>query len=81
MIHIANPLLFFYFQVVLVFTFIKYERAKYGKYTYPIWADTVGWMLTLASITPIFAIAAYKFARANGATMKEVSSLHIGHRL
>jgi len=56
---------------ILVFSFIRYEPAKYGSYLYPAWADGIGWIMCLASVVPIFVVAIYKLIRTPGATFKE----------
>ena len=61
-------------QCILVFSFINYEPAKYGKYSYPLWADGVGWLLTMSSVIPIFVVAIYMFAKADGDTIMEAST-------
>ena len=59
-------------QAVLIFSFVRYERAKYGEYVYPMWADFTGWIFVFAAILPIFIIAALRFLHADGPTFLEV---------
>ncbi|KAI0215921.1 hypothetical protein LSAT2_031995 [Lamellibrachia satsuma] len=56
---------------ILVFSFVNYEPASYGKYIYPLWADSVGWLLTMSSVIPIFVVAIYKYVKADGDTVFE----------
>ena len=63
-----------YLQSILVFSFVNYEPASYGKYIYPLWADSVGWLLTMSSVIPIFVVAIYKYVKADGDTVLEVST-------
>jgi solute carrier family 6 amino acid transporter-like protein 5/7/9/14 len=56
---------------ILVFSFIRYEPAKYGSYLYPTWADGLGWIMCMASVVPIFVVAIYKFIRTPGSTFRE----------
>jgi len=56
---------------ILVFSFVKYQPAKYGDYVYPVWADALGWMLVFAAAGPIFIVAIYKLLTAPGNTIKE----------
>jgi hypothetical protein len=51
---------------VLVFSLVKYEPAKYGEMLYPVWADAIGWCMTMASVLPIPAVAIYKYYKAEG---------------
>ena len=63
-------------QAILVFSFVKYEAAKYGSYRYPLWADVIGWCMALASVIPIFVVMIVSIYRAEGSTFKEVSYPH-----
>ncbi|XP_010730877.2 sodium- and chloride-dependent GABA transporter ine isoform X1 [Larimichthys crocea] len=35
---------------IMISSIIQYTPAKYGKYTYPLWAEWVGWFVSLVSI-------------------------------
>ena len=60
-------------QAILIFNFVRYEPARYNdNYSYPVWADGLGWCLTLASVIPIFVVAFYKMYKAGGSTLSEV---------
>ena len=59
-------------QGVLIFSFVRYERAKYGSYVYPMWADFTGWIFVFAAILPVFIIAILRFYHAEGPTYREV---------
>jgi Sodium:neurotransmitter symporter family len=61
-----------FLQAVLVFSVIKYHPVEYNGQLYPIWADVLGWMITLASNIPIVVIAMYVFHRTSGATIYQV---------
>lgn len=44
---------------IMIFSWVKYEKATWGSYVYPDWAQALGWLMTLAVvagiiITPIF---------------------------
>lgn len=58
----------FLIVVILIFSFVRYNPVVYGDKTYPIWADAIGWMLTLASNIPIVVVALIVFAKAKGNT-------------
>ena len=62
----------FVLQGVLIFSFVRYERAKYGSYVYPMWADFTGWIFVFAAILPVFIIAILRFYHAEGPTYREV---------
>ena len=64
------------FQGILIFSLIRYKRASYGEYTYPGWADGVGWCLALSSVLPIIIVAAVHLYQAEGDTLKAVSKSH-----
>lgn len=42
----------------MVSSFIQYTPTRYGKYTYPLWAEVLGWGIALASVVwvPVGAI-------------------------
>ena len=61
-----------FFQAVLVFSLVKYKPAEYGSVLYPVWADGLGWCMTMASVIPIPVIAIYKLYHAEGNTFYEV---------
>ncbi len=64
----------FLLQAVLIFSFVRYERAKYGEYVYPMWADFTGWVFVLAAVLPIFVVAALRLYHAKGPTFREVGT-------
>ncbi|ESO89894.1 hypothetical protein LOTGIDRAFT_124265, partial [Lottia gigantea] len=41
---------------IFIFTWVDYEASKYGDYTYPPWADAIGWIMAFGSVMaiPIF---------------------------
>lgn len=39
---------------ILLFSWVDYSPAKYGSYEYPMWADSLGWLMTLAVVVSIF---------------------------
>ena len=59
-------------QAVLVFSLVKYKPAEYGSELYPVWADGLGWCMTMASVVPIPIIAIYKLVKADGNGFWEV---------
>ena len=63
---IINILYFhvYFFQFVLVFTFIDFKRTTYGDYEFPIWSDVLGWLITITEIGSIPAVAIYKLYTA-----------------
>ena len=49
-------------QGIFTFSMVKYQPARYGtEYTYPPWADAVGWLLVAMSVLmiPAFAVVQY----------------------
>jgi len=61
-------------QAIWVFSLIDYEPPTYhnGDYTYPWWAETIGWSIASLSLICIPAFAVYVFVRADGVTFAEV---------
>ncbi|CAL1674397.1 unnamed protein product [Lasius platythorax] len=66
----AAPLLI---MAVWVFSLIDYEPPTYhnGDYTYPWWAEAIGWSIASLSLICIPAFAVYVFVRADGVTFAE----------
>ncbi|XP_029663418.1 sodium- and chloride-dependent GABA transporter ine-like isoform X1 [Formica exsecta] len=66
----AAPLLI---MAVWVFSLIDYEPPTYhnGDYTYPWWAEAIGWGIASLSLICIPAFAVYVFVRADGVTFAE----------
>lgn len=48
------------FQFIFLFSLIEYSPAKYDAYTYPAWAEALGWMMALLSILIIPVVMIYK---------------------
>jgi len=48
------------FQAVLLFNLIQYKPLGYGTYTYPGWANAVGWFLSLIPMAIISVLACKK---------------------
>lgn len=67
---LAAPLLI---MAVWVFSLIDYEPPTYhnGDYTYPWWAEAIGWGIASLSLICIPAFAVYVFLRADGVTFAE----------
>lgn len=38
---------------IMLFTWIDYEPSDYGGYTFPVWADSLGWILSMTSVSAI----------------------------
>ncbi|XP_074653267.1 sodium-dependent proline transporter-like isoform X2 [Tubulanus polymorphus] len=47
---------------IMIFTWIDFKPSKYGDHIYPVWADALGWMISITTIMPIPAVAIYKIA-------------------
>ena len=60
----------------MIFSFVRYTPVVYGKHPYPIWADAIGWLLTLASNIPIVIVAVYIMCKAKGSTLRQVGFRH-----
>ncbi|XP_011707804.1 PREDICTED: sodium- and chloride-dependent GABA transporter ine [Wasmannia auropunctata] len=67
---LAAPLLI---MAVWVFSLIDYEPPTYHNddYTYPWWAEAIGWSIASLSLICIPAFAVYVFVRADGVTFAE----------
>ena len=48
---------------------------KYGNdYTYPVWAECLGWLMTLASLVPVVIYPVYYLLRQEGTFMEVIAS-------
>lgn len=55
-----------YFQLVMVFLAVQYVPAYYGAYSYPDWAESIGWALALCPVALIpFTMIVQFFRRAH----------------
>ncbi|KAJ8301429.1 hypothetical protein KUTeg_020416 [Tegillarca granosa] len=52
---------------ILLFAWIDYSPAKYDEYTYPVWADVLGWMMSFCSIIWIPIVMLYKINKEDEA--------------
>ncbi|KAL4226538.1 hypothetical protein ACF0H5_014523 [Mactra antiquata] len=48
---------------IFVFTFVDYNRSTYGDYTFPVWADAMGWVLACLVILPMVVVFFYKLSQ------------------
>ncbi|XP_046555556.1 sodium- and chloride-dependent glycine transporter 1-like [Haliotis rubra] len=46
--------------VILIFTWVDFKRTNYSGELFPVWADVVGWLITLSSVLAIPVIAIFK---------------------
>uniref|UniRef100_H2UF88 Transporter n=1 Tax=Takifugu rubripes TaxID=31033 RepID=H2UF88_TAKRU len=55
---------------ILVSGIVHYSPAHYGSYTYPVWADCVGWFISLASIVWIPLGAIHEMYKNKGSVLQ-----------
>lgn len=61
-------------KVLLIYALSEHQQLTYNRtYKYPIWANAVGWMLSLISTGWIPFYALYAFCTSEGETLREVS--------
>ena len=65
---------FLLFQFILLFAWIDYSPARYGDYSFPWWADGMGWLMTISSAIWIPITAIYKIYNEEG-SLWEVSQI------
>ena len=58
--HMYRP---FSFQVILVYSWAQYAPLTKGDYTYPAWANAVGWGIALTAILSVPVVALYQIIR------------------
>lgn len=51
-------------QFILFFNWVEYKPAQYGHYVYPLWADTVGWIIGLLPVFIIFVVGIQQICKA-----------------
>ena len=47
-------------QAIMIFTWVDYTPSKYGDYPFPMWADIMGWLMTMTSVSAIPLVMLYK---------------------
>ncbi|CAD5120424.1 DgyrCDS8991 [Dimorphilus gyrociliatus] len=45
---------------IMLFTWIDYQPSYYGSYIFPTWADSLGWTISMTSVSAIPIVAFYK---------------------
>ena len=66
------------FQAIMVFTWVDYTPSSYGKYAFPLWADTLGWLITMTSVAAIpmaAIIGVLKHGRREGSWIETIKFL------
>lgn len=43
----------YFLKLIFIATFVEYEASTYGDYTFPAWADALGWIMAVAIILAI----------------------------
>ena len=62
-------------QFVIIFHGLSSERIYYNDYQYPVWADTLGWLMMTFTIVPIPLLMIISFGRHVG-SFKVKSFIH-----
>ena len=65
-------------QAIMVFTWVDYTPSAYGHYAFPVWADTVGWLITMTSVAAIPFVAVVtviKHGRIEGSWIETIKFL------
>ena len=71
-------LLLWLLQCIMLFTWIDYKPSTYNDYEFPLWADVMGWMMTMSSVVAIPVVMVYQIWRApNQGSLFKVSHLHL----
>ncbi|VDP06916.1 unnamed protein product [Soboliphyme baturini] len=65
---------------VTIFTLVQYKGATLPNYTFPVWADVVGWLIAMSSMLWVPGYAIYLYCVTPG-TVKEVCTVHFRHIL
>jgi len=62
-------------SLILIFTIIKYSGNVYGDYEFPMWANTIGWMITFSSVICVPIVAIYKIFYEQGSLWTRIQNL------
>ena len=63
-----------------MFTIVDFKRTNYAGYTVPIWAELLGWVIAVAEIGAVPAVALYNLYFAKGNTFRQVNLSHLSHK-
>lgn len=55
------------FQIILLFAWIDYSPVQYGSYSYPEWAEALGWLMSFVSVIFIPIAMLYKINKEDDA--------------
>lgn len=58
---------------VVVVSIITYKSPKYGNYTFPEWANVIGWLLAVSSMAMVPIYAIYKFCTLPGSFREKIA--------
>ena len=48
----------------MIFTWVDFKRSSYGAHEYPLWADILGWLMSMTSVMAIPVVAIYNIYTA-----------------
>ncbi|XP_022796296.1 sodium- and chloride-dependent creatine transporter 1-like [Stylophora pistillata] len=60
---------------IFIFNLATYKPLKYGQYVYPGWGQTIGWLLTVSSLTCIPAVMICKLVKTTGTIRERLNKL------
>ncbi|XP_068092817.1 sodium-dependent dopamine transporter isoform X1 [Hyperolius riggenbachi] len=58
---------------VVVVSIVTYRSPKYGNYTFPEWANAIGWLIALSSMAMVPIYAIYKFCTIPGSFREKIA--------
>ena len=67
----------FVFQGIFIFSMIQYRPLTMAGYTYPWWAQALGWIIALVSVVCIPLGMVHAVYTAKGSNMIKVRRVHI----
>ncbi|XP_074646895.1 sodium- and chloride-dependent glycine transporter 1-like [Tubulanus polymorphus] len=59
---------------VLLFAWIDYSPARYGEQAYPVWADTIGWFMTISAVIWIPILIIYQIVVQKGSFVERLKA-------
>ncbi|KAE8597623.1 hypothetical protein XENTR_v10016537 [Xenopus tropicalis] len=58
---------------VVVVSIVTYRSPKYGNYTFPEWANVIGWLVAISSMAMVPLYAIYKFSSLHGSFREKIA--------
>ena len=61
--------------IILIATWVGYKPMQYAGYTYPLWANVAGWMVSMVSVAAIPTVMIIKIITTSGSFSERMHTL------